>query len=188
MRAIVYTGAGGNEVVSLEERATPAPVGRRRSRRRPLRGAQPRRHRAAERPLSRSSRLTAGRPRHRGLGDGDRLRPDRAEVRSGRPGLRTRRRRRARRPRARARAPRHGRAGAARRARRGRRARGVRDGARCRDEPGRRFARASCSSSTARTAASAPRPCRSRRRPEPACSRRCARRSCAKPSPHSGRR
>ena len=27
MRAIVYTGAGGNEVVTLEERATPAPVG-----------------------------------------------------------------------------------------------------------------------------------------------------------------
>ena len=27
MRAIVYTGAGGNEVVTLEERATPAPAG-----------------------------------------------------------------------------------------------------------------------------------------------------------------
>ena len=27
MRAIVFTGAGGNEVVSLEERATPTPAG-----------------------------------------------------------------------------------------------------------------------------------------------------------------
>ena len=112
-------------------------VGRRRSRRRPLRGAQPRRHRPAERPLPGSARLTAGHPRDRGRGDGDRLRADRPTVRSRRPGLRARRRRRARRPRARARAPRDRRAGAARRARRGRGARGVRDGPRCRADPGR---------------------------------------------------
>ncbi len=125
MRAVVFTGAGGNEVVSVEERPAPEPGPEDVVVRVDVRGSQSCRPRTTRRQLPCSAGQPAGCSRSRGRRNGGELRGQSLVLAPRRPRVRTRRRWRARRPGGRTRALRDACARRPRRARSGSGARGV---------------------------------------------------------------
>ena len=116
VRAVVFAGAGGNEVIRLEERPDPVPGSEELLVRVTHAGLNPADLSQRDGLLSGAARKPAGRPRARGRRHRRGLRRAGARLEAGRSRLRPGRRRRARRPRARASALRRARAGRARRA------------------------------------------------------------------------